>query len=135
MPQIEVTEDQRDRLRDLQRRLEAEMPSPYAHVRPTDAVAYLLDRHAETDGVDLGDTGVAVDEGAAEEDEAEETTDDGDAGDDGLPSGPMNLLADHEDVWREGSGDARYEVDLPDGSTAEARTRGDVRALLFEHYR
>jgi hypothetical protein len=131
MPEIEVTEDQRDRLRDLQRRLEEAMPSPYAHVRPTDAVAYLLDRHAETDGVDLD----GADEGSTEDASGgdEHATESESSGD--LPSGPMSLLADHDEVWREGSGDARYEVDLPDGSTAEARTRGDVRALLFEHYR
>jgi hypothetical protein len=150
MPEIQVTEDQRERLRALQRRLEEEIPSPYATVRPGDAVAYLLDRHVE-EGVDpeaaaaLGDASAAAgdDEGveADDEDEApDEAGDDEDEGDEadddgGLPSGPMNLLADHDDVWREGGGEARYEVDLPDGSTAEARTKGDVRALLFEHYR
>lgn len=172
MPEIEVTADQRDRLRDLQRRLEAEMASPYATVRPDDAVAYLLDRYAaegevvldgvveasvdagsendataDTGGEDDATAGPAASE--ASSDGADETADGGDETDEApdaaaatasasggdLPSGPMNLLADHQDVWREGSGEARYEVELPDGSVEEARTRGDVRALLFEHYR
>jgi hypothetical protein len=170
MPDIEVTADQRDRLRDLQRRLEEEMASPYATVRPGDAVAYLLDRHAADGEVVLddgdgatesatsapdGDTAerdASATDDASEPDgatadvddpsvDADETTDESDSGpttassSGDLPSGPMNLLADHEDVWREGSGEARYEVELPDGSVEEARTRGDVRALLFEHYR
>lgn len=135
------------------------MASPYATVRPDDAVAYLLDRYAAEGEVVLDDgTGAsggtdattgerdaseAVDAPEpSEEAVADEPTADGDesgatttSASGGLPSGPMNLLADHEDVWREGSGEARYEVELPDGSVEEARTRGDVRALLFEHYR
>jgi hypothetical protein len=47
----------------------------------------------------------------------------------------MNLLSAHDDKWREASGDARYEVDLPDGNVESARTKDDVRALLFKHYR
>jgi hypothetical protein len=164
MPEIEVTADERDRLRDLQRRLEDEMASPYATVRPGDAVAYLLDRYAAEGEVVLDEgSGASGGDASGREADADEadanTTDDApgasaptapdatsadasEAGGEstasasgGLPSGPMNLLADHEDVWREGSGEARYEVELPDGSVAEARTRGDVRALLFEHYR
>ena len=46
----------------------------------------------------------------------------------------MSLLDTHADKWREGDGDARYEVDLPDGATETARTKDDVRALLFRHY-
>ncbi len=159
MPEIEVTADQHDRLRDLQRRLEAEMASPYATVRPDDAVAYLLDRYAADgevvlDGVadasaDAGDErgdDAPADPGASEAPNGGPTADGDETGDGSdatrtsasgsdLPSGPMSLLADHEDVWSEGSGEARYEVELPDGSVEEARTRGDVRALLFEHYR
>lgn len=161
MPEIEVTADQRDRLRDLQRRLEAEMASQYATVRAGDAVAYLLDRYAAEGEVVLdGDprpTGGDTEMAASADDDASEASgvDESAPGDDGgtaeasassssslsssssgdLPSGPMNLLADHDDVWNEGSGEARYEVELPDGSVEEARTRGDVRALLFEHYR
>ena len=148
MPNIEVSEDQRDRLRDLQRRLESELP-PYASVQPSDAVAYLLDRYADEGTVSLDpDTTADAEDGDGGEDRGDGGGGDGDdevttetpapeseSGGEGLPSGPMDLLADHDDVWREGTGDARYVVDLPDGTTADARTRGDVRALLFEHYR
>ena len=43
------------------------------------------------------------------------------------------MLREHDDKWREGS-DEPYEVDLPDGQTESARTRDDVRQLLFRHY-
>jgi len=44
------------------------------------------------------------------------------------------LLDDHSEKWRKGEGDAPYEVDLPDGTTKSARTKDDVRQLLFRHY-
>ncbi|WEL17308.1 Uncharacterized protein SVXHr_1134 [Halorhabdus sp. SVX81] len=44
------------------------------------------------------------------------------------------LLDDHSEKWRKGQGDAPYEVDLPDGTTKSARTKDDVRQLLFRHY-
>lgn len=44
------------------------------------------------------------------------------------------LLGEHDGKWREGGGDEPYEVDLPDGTTASARTKDDVRQLLFRHY-
>ncbi|MBP2252032.1 hypothetical protein [Halarchaeum nitratireducens] len=48
----------------------------------------------------------------------------------------MELLEEHDDAWEEvDSSDGKYRVTLPDGSTAHARTRDDVRALLFKHYR
>ena len=76
MPEIEVTADQRDRLRDLQRRLEAEMASQYATVRAGDAVAYLLDRYAAEGEVVLdGDprpTGGDTETGASADDDASE---------------------------------------------------------------
>lgn len=46
----------------------------------------------------------------------------------------LNLVETHSDKWTESEGDARYEVTLPDGSTETARTKDDVRALLFKHY-
>lgn len=45
------------------------------------------------------------------------------------------LLDQHDDKWREStSGEEPYEVDLPDGTSTGARTRDDVRQLLFRHY-
>jgi hypothetical protein len=46
----------------------------------------------------------------------------------------MNLLDQHADKWNESGGDEPYEVELPDGSTETARTKDDVRGLLFRHY-
>ncbi|OYR87878.1 hypothetical protein DJ72_01085, partial [Halorubrum distributum] len=81
----------------------------------------------------------AADESDSIEDEASEDDADGDAtgGDDGGAGqldAMMSLLDTHADKWREGDGDARYEVDLPDGSVETARTKDDVRALLFRNY-
>ena len=47
----------------------------------------------------------------------------------------MNLLETHDDKWRKAeSGDAPYEVDLPDGGTEAARTKDDVKRVLFTNY-
>jgi hypothetical protein len=47
----------------------------------------------------------------------------------------MDLLETHDDRWRKAeSGDAPYEVDLPDGGTEPARTRDDVKRILFTNY-
>jgi len=46
----------------------------------------------------------------------------------------LNLLETHDDKWQTTAGDARYEVELPDGSTESARTKDDVRAVLFKNY-
>jgi len=63
-----------------------------------------------------------------------ESGDDSDAGGASQLDAMMSLLDTHGDKWREGDGDARYEVDLPDGSVETARTKDDVRALLFKNY-
>lgn len=47
----------------------------------------------------------------------------------------MSLLDEHADKWAESGGNEPYEVELPDGSTETARTKDDVRGLLFRHYR
>ncbi|QLC33417.1 hypothetical protein EFA46_004105 [Halarchaeum sp. CBA1220] len=90
----------------------------------------------------------ATGEGAGEDAEAADIdgdADDGDGGDadaDAGGGGPsplaqtMQLLEDNDDVWEEvESSDGKYAVTLPDGSTKHARTKDDVRALLFKHYR
>lgn len=108
-------------------------------------------------GVDLGEGGhrdrdeaaesetppAAEADGAADSVEVDDSDGDdaGAAGDsDGDDAGAsqlnamMSLLDTHADKWREGDGDARYEVDLPDGDVETARTKDDVRALLFRNY-
>jgi predicted flap endonuclease-1-like 5' DNA nuclease len=49
-------------------------------------------------------------------------------------SAMMNLLSTHDDRWREADGDARYEVDLPNGGVETAQTKDDVKAVLFRNY-
>ena len=61
-------------------------------------------------------------------------SDDSEEGDDRL-NAMMNLLDTHDDKWREASKeDARYEVDMPDGTTQYVQTKDDVRAHLFKNY-
>ncbi|QUJ74468.1 hypothetical protein [Haloarcula marismortui] len=45
------------------------------------------------------------------------------------------LLTEHDEKWtRSNETDEPYEVTLPDGSTVSARTKDDVRKLLFQNY-
>ncbi|ELZ40315.1 hypothetical protein C463_15390 [Halorubrum californiense DSM 19288] len=81
-----------------------------------------------------GDEGADSDDDESDNDDenaGEVTDDDGGAG---QLDAMMSLLDTHADKWREADGDARYEVDLPDGSAETARTKDDVRALLFKNY-
>lgn len=149
MPEIEITEDQRKYLEDLRSELEDEIVGPYGHVRLSDAVQYLIDDHdgslddvlasgvddrAESEDADDTEGGTTDDEG-----NDEDTTDDDPSGDEKKSgedrlSAMMSLLDTHDDKWRETDGDARYEVDLPDGTTEDAPTKDDVRAVLFKNY-
>jgi hypothetical protein len=245
MPELDVTEEQLERLDALRSELETAFVDGYGHVRRRDAVDYLLDTYTppverrvrtaldgavrneageidypalqsiarNTDGVkgsgttaeemyravleakvreagsggvvgldvphgdgddrsdDTGasaadpnaDTGPSA--GADSDAEAEVDPDDGSGGDDAGAAGAsddesedatgnassvgasadggggsqlqamMNLLETHEDRWRKAeSGDAPYEVDLPDGGTETARTKDDVKRILFRNY-
>lgn len=51
-----------------------------------------------------------------------------------LLSTANKLLDEHEEKWHESDDETPYEVDLPDGTTKPARTKDDVRQLLFRHY-
>ncbi len=92
----------------------------------------------ETD--DGGEPDAESDEDAGETDADDTDEDDAEPAAAPTPGGGdrlnamMQLLDTHDEKWREGSGDARYEVDLPDGSTETANTKDDVRALLFKNY-
>jgi hypothetical protein len=112
---------------------------------PTEAGASSPDADAVTDDDTASDDPGPNDAGDAGSDGAGKR--DGDAGRTAVASaGPgtgdndrlqamMNLLDTHDGKWREGDGDGRYEVDLPDGSTETVQTRDDVRAVLFKNYR
>jgi len=108
------------------------------------------DETDKTDGADETDKTDGADE--TDKTDADETTAgsvDSDGSNDGdesasesqaesTPTSPLasvnKLLDDHSEKWRKGEGDAPYEVDLPDGTTKSARTKDDVRQLLFRHY-
>jgi len=155
MPEIEITPEQQERLRELQEDLARDVVGKYGHVRPRDAVEYLLDRYesdeADAADEDAGETaadveaddedaGEAVADADADDDDgatARVVAEDGDAadGDDAMLNEMMNLLDTHSDKWGESSGDERYAVELPDGTTEQVRTKDDVKALLFKHYR
>ncbi|SMO43289.1 Rho termination factor N-terminal domain-containing protein [Halorubrum cibi] len=85
------------------------------------------DESADDDGA--GPEGAGDDTAGAADNEANDA--DGGAG---QLNAMMSLLDTHDDKWRKGDGDARYEVELPDGSVETARTKDDVRALLFRNY-
>ena len=76
----------------------------------------------------------ATDETGEADADADESA--GDQGDDGTNrlDAMMNLLNEHDDKWYESDGDEPYEVELPDGSVETARTKDDIRGILFRHY-
>ena len=75
-------------------------------------------------------------EAEGEADDATDESADGDEQDDDANrlDAMMNLLDEHDDKWDESDGDEPYAVELPDGSVETARTKDDVRGLLFRHY-
>lgn len=79
------------------------------------------------------DEGTTETERTTEPEDAQEAADPAPGGGSILASA-NKLLRDHDDKWRESDGEARYEVDRPDGGTEPARTKDDVRQLLFRHY-
>lgn len=85
-------------------------------------------REHESDATDT-----TPDEADAEADRGDGPDGQGEAGGDQLTA-TLNLLETHDDKWSQADGDARYEVELPDGSVETARTKDDVRAVLFKNY-
>ncbi|WP_435335665.1 hypothetical protein [Haloarchaeobius sp. TZWWS8] len=156
MPELTISEEQREFLESLRTEIQAEVR--YGKVRPRDALQYLIDTH-DTDELDLdveapgsspaqedeadwaesaddGDDTDDTDAESSESDESEASSDDDgdDSGEDRL-NAMMNLMDTHDDKWREASKeDARYEVDMPDGTTEYVQTKDDVRAHLFKNY-
>jgi hypothetical protein len=87
-------------------------------------------------GADEGTQAEAADGGTttASSSPMPDPSDGSEEGDDRL-NAMMNLLDTHGDKWREASKeDARYEVDMPDGTTQYVQTKDDVRAHLFKNY-
>lgn len=122
-----------------------EEPSRYLELEPDAGVTTGERRDATaadpaTDGETPAEAAEAdardeVDESGDGDEDADSNSDsDESGGADGMRARMMNLLEDHADKWRPGEDDVGYEVDLPDGSTETARTKDDVKAILFRHY-
>ncbi|PSQ38058.1 hypothetical protein BRD13_07650 [Halobacteriales archaeon SW_5_70_135] len=143
MPEIDLSPEQYAYVEALRDELAEEVT--YGTVRLADAVQYLVDHHREDGDLDVEVDDLDVDDAAADggqavaaDDEREPTGDGGDGGDpldsdNETVSEMLSLLEDHDDVWSEV--EEGYAVELPDGGTEQARTKDDVRALLFQHYR
>lgn len=154
MPDLRLTDAQRRRFESVREDLAAAFAHRYATVRDEDVVDYLLDTYTPPRAADVPDADVtgtpepAQSNGAAAEPSppapaADDSTPD--AGDADEPadtdggasrvSSMLRLLDDHAEKWREASGgDAPYEVELPDGTTEPARTKDDVRRILYQNY-
>ncbi|WP_255197882.1 hypothetical protein [Halorarius litoreus] len=153
MADISLTDAQRRRFESIREDLEATFAPRYASVRDEDVVDYLLDTYTPPETTDA-DAGASA---AADTDEASEsaasTTPDTESPSEskttadasetaGATAGEgaarvssmLQLLDDHADKWSTGAGDAPYEVELPDGSTEPARTKDDVRRILYQNY-
>ncbi|WP_435196089.1 hypothetical protein [Natronomonas sp. EA1] len=157
MPSIDLTESQADRLESVRAELESAIAGKYATVRTVDALEYLLDTYTPPEEADVSPeasadaaatptsdepTDIVEDAVEPESGDAEAEPDPEEASNasenDGGPNrlqAMMNLLKTHDDKWAKSGGDAPYEVTLPDGGTKPARTKDDVRRLLFKHYR
>ncbi|MFB6118914.1 helix-hairpin-helix domain-containing protein [Halosegnis sp.] len=87
---------------------------------------------AESDDIDASDTS---DEAETDDESGDDQADEGgNGGGAARLDAMMSLLDEHADKWTESDGDEPYEVELPDGSVETARTKDDVRGLLFRHY-
>lgn len=92
------------------------------------------DSDAAESEADAADTDDAASGEEADAESSDDDGDDGEAGDESQLNAMLSLLDTHSDKWHSADGDARYEVELPDGSVESARTKDDVRATLFKHY-
>ncbi|MFC7167004.1 hypothetical protein [Halospeciosus flavus] len=165
MPEIDVSEDQIAYLEELRAALAAAVPYGHVRHRDAlqylvDCREGEVDTDLQTaldgvgdstadvtsDAIDAtADAGTSRGGGAVTTESNDRTTDETDepteptadpaSGNDRLQA-MMSLLDTYDEHWRESEAeDARYEVSLPDGSVEYARTKDDVRSLLFKHYR
>lgn len=88
----------------------------------------------ETQGTGGDATGAAPGEANTDADQGDGPDGQNAAGGADQLTATLNLLETHDDKWWQADGDARYEVQLPNGSVETARTKDDVRAVLFKNY-
>ena len=138
MPEISISAEQHEYLDRLRAELEERFVGEYGTVRHRDALQFLIDRRE-----DGGDDPVTTTTNGESGTTRTEDVDAGDGGEGGASGdgadrlqAMMNLLDTHDDKWETSDADdEKYVVTLPDGETERARTKDDVRALLFRHYR
>lgn len=120
-----------------------EFAARLAEAEPPEEASSESDSGAAADSEDEGDTDTDADtEDDAASDASGDTGNGSTAGDstgsaggpDAVLSAANQLLKEHGDKWREGEGQEPYEVDMPDGSAKQVRTKDDVKQLLFKHY-
>lgn len=128
MPELTITERQQDRLSAVRDDLAEVFVGEYGSIRDQDAIEYLLDTYTPP----AGESGTS----SSQETDSPEDVDESSAADGAERlKAMMEMLTDYEDKWQEAeSGDEPYEVELPDGTRKGARTKDDVRRLLFQHY-
>lgn len=91
----------------------------------------------ETPAVEQQSSNEAVAPTEQNTDDTLSSTDEAEPGGDssGLLSAANMLLEEYQSKWsRNRTGDEPYVVELPDGTTVSARTKDDVRQILFQHY-
>lgn len=130
MPEIEIADEQAAFLAELGAELADDHAGEYGHVRPRDALQFLIDHFEASDGSLPG---------TSNEDNTTGSTDPTDGGsppaDVDRLEAMMNLLDEHEGKWEQTDSEGgKYVVSLPDGDAEQVRTKDDVRALLFKHY-
>ncbi|MFQ3284546.1 hypothetical protein [Natronomonas sp.] len=141
MREIQLSEAQHERFTAIQERLSAEYAGRYASVRPADVMDYLLDTAEADDAIapPANDDATPAEDTETTSESTElsaEASATGAASDSASDtSGVFDLLDEHSHKWRDSDGEVPYEVDLPGGGTETARTRDDIKAILFKHYR
>lgn len=128
MPEVIITDRQQERLASVCDDLAEVFIGEYGSIRDQDAIEYLLDTYSPPDGI------VEQDSSAVES--PSDQSEDSEASDGAARlKAMMRMLEDYEEKWKQAeSSDEPYEVELPDGSIKGARTKDDVRRLLFQHY-
>ena len=146
MPAVRITAEQQSQLEELRTELASEYSGRYSSVTERDVMTYLLDL-ADS----IGDPSALPEERSVNQDTSatEETTSSAartridtespdtsraDTAEQSLES-MLKLLETHREKWGESDGEEPYEVELPDGEVETARTKDDVKAILFRHYR
>lgn len=146
MPSVRITAEQQSQLEELRAELANEHSGRYTSVTERDVMTYLLDLadSIADPSTLLAENTVDQDSSAPEETgssaarpQIDTESPDGSTSDTAEQSleSMLKLLETHREKWGESDGEEPYEVELPDGEVETARTKDDVKAILFRHYR